>query len=139
KLRVVRALQSQGHVVAMTGDGINDGPALKAADVGIALGQGGTRVARGVADVVLKDDNIHSLLPAIREGRTVYADLRKAVHYVSATNTSELLLINLISDVMPELALAVDPPEGDLMAVPARDPRLPVVGRGDYGRLGAYA
>jgi Ca2+-transporting ATPase len=140
KLQIVRALQAAGYVVAMTGDGINDGPALKAADVGIAMGQGGTAVARDVADIVLEDDNLETLVEAIREGRTVYDDVRKAVGFLLATNSSEiavsialaaagrpmltpaqLLWINLISDIFPELALAQEPAEDDVLRRPPRD------------------
>ncbi len=156
KLQIVRAFQGAGEVVAMTGDGINDGPALKAADVGIALGQSGTRVAREVADIVLTDDNIHALLPAIQEGRRVHANIRKAIRYISATNLGEILVmfgalaggmgqalnprqllwINLITDVFPEISLALAPPDEGIMKRPPTDPRVPVIGRSDYGRLG---
>jgi Ca2+-transporting ATPase len=156
KLQIVRALQRDGATVAMTGDGVNDAPALKTADVGIALGRGGTKVARGVADLILMDDNIQALLPAIREGRTVHENLRKAVHYIAATNSSEILVmfasiaaglgqpfnprqllwINLITDVFPELALAVEPADPEIMTRPPRDPNEPVIGRLEYFRLG---
>jgi Ca2+-transporting ATPase len=157
KLRIVQSFQRLGRVVAMTGDGVNDGPALKAADVGITLGRSGTRVARGVADIVLADDDIAALLPAIREGRAVYLNLRKAVRYVAATNSSEILVmltalaagagqalnprqllwINLMSDVMPELGLALDTAPDGIMSRPPHDPRRPVVPRGEYGALAA--
>jgi P-type Ca2+ transporter type 2C len=156
KLQIVRALQREGDVVAMTGDGVNDAPALKAADVGIVLGQNSTKAARGVADLLLLDDNIASLLPAIREGRTVYANLRKSVRYIAATNSSEvmtmfacvagglgqpfnprqLLWINLITDIFPELALALEPPAPDVMARGPADASAPVLGPPEYRRLG---
>jgi Ca2+-transporting ATPase len=159
KLRIVQSFQRLGHVVAMTGDGVNDGPALKAADVGITLGRSGTRVARGVADIVLADDDIAALLPAIREGRAVYLNLRKAVRYIAASNTGEVLSVlaplaagagqplnprqllwtNLISDVMPELGLALDTPPAGIMSRPPNDPHRPIVARGDYGGLAAQS
>ncbi len=159
KLKIVRALQDTGAVVAMTGDGINDGPALKAADVGIALGQAGTRVAREVADVILTEDHIQNLLPAIRDGRRVHDNIRKAIHYIAATNTSEVLLvlgslaagtgqpltarqllwINLISDVFPEIALAVGPAEPGIMRRPPADAWQPVIGKPEVRRLGTQA
>ena len=138
KLRIVRAFQRQGQVVGMTGDGINDGPALRAADVGIAMGRAGTETAREVADVVLLDDDPRAILVALREGRAIHKNIRTAVHYLVATNLSELLLvmssigagigqplsprqllwINLLTDVFPALALAVEPPEADVLKRP---------------------
>jgi Ca2+-transporting ATPase len=157
KLRIVQALQASGHVVAMTGDGINDGPALKAADIGIALGAGGTDVARQVSDVVLEDDNLETLITAVRHGRSIYANIRKTLHFLLATNFSEievmfagvalglgqplspmqLLWINLLSDIFPGLALSMEPPAPDLMQRAPRDPGEPVVRRADLGRMTA--
>jgi Ca2+-transporting ATPase len=155
KLQIVQVLQKSGKVIAMTGDGINDGPALKAADVGIAMGHTGTDIAREVADVVLEKDNLETLIIAIRDGRTIYLNIRKSVHFFLATNFSELLLtfgalavglgspltamqllwINLISDIFPGLALAMEAPEPDILERPPRDPQQPIFSTADYKRM----
>jgi P-type Ca2+ transporter type 2C len=142
KLRIVQALQKSGMVVAMTGDGINDCPALKAADVGVAMGGGKSPVAREVADVILETDDLHAMLVAIEQGRVIHADIKKAVRFILATNLSEILLtlvsvaagfgesmsplqllwINLVSDIFPELALALQPSEDDVLQRPPREP-----------------
>ena len=147
KLRIVQSYQQAGLVVAMTGDGINDGPALKAANNGVAMGRAGTDVARSVADVVLEDDNLHTMLVAVGQGRTIYANIQKTIHFLLATNFSEietmlaaislglgsplspmqLLWINLMTDIFPGLALSVEPAPPGVMERPPRDPAEPLI------------
>jgi Ca2+-transporting ATPase len=155
KLKIVQALQEAGYVVAMTGDGINDGPALKAADIGVAMGCGGTNVARDVADVVLEDDNLHTMSTAVRQGRTIYNNIRKMIHFMVSTNLTEievmlagiafglgqpmnpmqLLWINLVTDIFPGLALSLEPAEPGIMERPPRDPGEAIIEGRDLRRM----
>src|SRR6185369_9436726 len=140
KLRIVEALQQAGEVVAVTGDGVNDAPALKRANIGIAMGQRGTEVAKEAADVVLADDNFESIVRAVEGGRTIYSNIIKFVHMMFSHNLGEVLVIftaiaagwplpllplqilwmNLVTDVFPALALAVEPASKDIMQQPPR-------------------
>jgi Ca2+-transporting ATPase len=155
KLQLVRRLQRSGRVVAMIGDGVNDTPPLRAADIGIALGRSGVEAARGIADVVLLEDDLASLADAVERGRTVAINIRKAIRYLVATNLSEiifmlvaaaagrahplspiqLLWINLLTDVLPALGLAMEPAAPDLMTRPPRDPQEPVIPAAEFGTL----
>lgn len=149
KLRVVVALRALGHVVAVTGDGVNDAPALKQADIGVAMGLAGTDVAKEAADMILTDDNFASIVSAVEEGRAVYANIKKFTTYIFTSNTPEavpfvlfafsagriplalnvmhVLAVDLGTDIMPALALGAEPPESGLMQRPPRDRKAHVI------------
>jgi Ca2+-transporting ATPase len=149
KMRVVEALRSQGHVVAVTGDGVNDAPALKTADVGVAMGISGTEVAKDASDMVLADDNFATIVAAVREGRVVFDNLTKSVHFLLSANVSQVMLMflvtvvgmpvplypvhllwtNLMTDSLPALALGVDPEEAGIMRRRPRGPKESLVAR----------
>jgi len=151
KLRIVRALKKKGHIVAMTGDGVNDAPALKEADIGVAMGITGTDVTKEAADMVLTDDNFATIVNAVKHGRLIYDNIRKFAFFLMRSNFDELaviatfaflgmplpltaamiLWINLVTDGGPATALSFDPPLEDVMARPPRDPKQGIL----YGRL----
>ncbi|MDD4381711.1 MAG: cation-transporting P-type ATPase, partial [Atopobiaceae bacterium] len=168
KLRVVNALQEMGEIVAVTGDGVNDSPALKKADIGVAMGITGTDVAKEAADMILTDDNFASIVSAIEEGRAVYANIRKFMTYILNSNvpeavpsavylfsggavplpltTMQILTIDLGTDMLPALGLGTEPPEKGVMDKPPRDPNEHILDRKTmvkaflwYGMIGAAA
>ncbi len=152
KIRIVREWKTRGAVVAMTGDGVNDAPALREAHIGIAMGLTGTEVTREASDIVLADDNFASIVAAIREGRGIFDNIRKTLVYLLSGNMAELtvmlvaalgglplpllplhlLWINVVTDGLPALALVVDPPEGDVLQRPPRHPDEPILGRAQW-------
>ncbi|MGQ9594095.1 MAG: cation-translocating P-type ATPase [Anaerolineae bacterium] len=149
KVQIVEALKAHGHVVAMTGDGVNDAPALKRADIGVAMGITGTDVTKETADMVLTDDNYASIVSAVEEGRIIYANIRKFVYYLLSCNVGEILIIfvammaglplplqaihllvlNLVTDGAPALALGLEQGDPDTMDQPPRPPEEPVINR----------
>jgi Ca2+-transporting ATPase len=151
KIRIVRALKKKGHIVAMTGDGVNDAPALKEADIGVAMGITGTDVTREASDMVLADDNFATIVKAVEGGRTIYDNIRKFSFFLLRCNFDELavigtfallglelpltasmiLWINLVTDGGPALALSMDPPDKDVMRRPPRNPKEGIL----HGRL----
>ncbi|MDD5669723.1 MAG: cation-translocating P-type ATPase, partial [Candidatus Omnitrophica bacterium] len=147
KLRIVKFWRKKGHVVAMTGDGVNDAPAVKEADIGVAMGITGTDVTKEVSDMVVTDDNFASIVAAVEEGRGIYDNIKKFIHYLLSCNTGEILVmfsatlaglplpllpihilwVNLVTDGFPALALGVDPVDKDIMKKKPRSPNEPVV------------
>lgn len=155
KVRIVKAFKKTGAVTAMTGDGVNDAPALKNADIGIAMGKSGTDVAKNAADMILVDDNFVTIVEAVKYGRNIYDNIRKAIHFLISTNIGEivtiflglllgikspllaiqLLWINLITDSLPAIALGLEPPEKDIMNKWPRDSRKSIFSDGLWSKI----
>ena len=155
KVRIVKAFQKTGAVVAMTGDGVNDAPALKKSDIGIAMGRKGTDVAKNAADMILNDDNFVTIVDAVKQGRNIFDNIKKAIHFLIATNIGEivtifvglllgvkspllaiqLLWVNLVTDSLPAIALGLEPPEKNIMNRPPRDAKKSIFADGLMGKI----
>lgn len=150
KLKIVQAFQKRGHIVAMTGDGVNDAPAIKASNIGISMGISGTDVTKEASSLILMDDNFNTIKEAIREGRNIYENIRKFIRYLLASNVGEIFImlvamlmalplplvpvqilwVNLVTDGLPAMALGLDPPETNVMKQKPRNPKEGVFSRG---------
>ena len=155
KVRIVKAFRSTKAVVAMTGDGVNDAPALKSADIGIAMGKNGTDVAKNASDMILTDDNFVTIVEAVKQGRNIFENIKKAVHFLIATNIGEivtifmgllmgikspllaiqLLWVNLVTDSLPAIALGLEPPEKDIMSKKPRDSKKSIFADGLWNKI----
>ena len=155
KVRIVEAFQKTGAVVAMTGDGVNDAPALKKADIGIAMGKNGTDVAKNAADMILADDNFVTIVEAVKQGRNIFENIKKAVHFLIATNIGEivtifmglllgmkspllaiqLLWVNLVTDSLPAIAIGLESPDKDIMNKKPRNSRKSIFADGLWGKI----
>ena len=158
KIRIVNALKARGHIVSMTGDGVNDAPSLKAADIGVAMGQSGTDAAKDASDIILTNDDFSTISHAVAEGRTIFENIRKAIVFLLASNMGELftvlvavllnwqspllplhiLWINLLTDSLPALALGVDPEAPDVMLHKPRSPKEGIFARGGWAMICGY-
>jgi Ca2+-transporting ATPase len=159
KLDLIAAHQDTGAIVAMTGDGVNDAPALKKADIGVAMGQRGTQVAREAADMILKDDAFSTIVVAVEQGRAIFNNIRKFVLYLLSCNVAEIMIVglasvvnaplpirplqilflNLVTDVFPALALGVGEGDPHIMERPPRDPEEPIIGRQHWAMITGYS
>ena len=155
KVRIVEAFQKNGYIVAMTGDGVNDAPALKKANIGISMGLKGTDVAKNASDMILNDDNFVTIVDAVKEGRNIFDNIKKAIHFLIATNIGEivtifiglllgvkspllaiqLLWINLVTDSLPAIALGLEPAEKNIMNRLPRDPKKSIFADGLMGKI----
>lgn len=155
KVRIVKAWQKTGAVVAMTGDGVNDSPALKNADIGIAMGKNGTDVAKNASDMILTDDNFVTIVEAVKQGRNIYDNIRKAIHFLIATNIGEivtifmglllglkspllaiqLLWVNLVTDSLPAIAIGLEPPDRNIMSRKPVDSRKGIFADGLWNKI----